>query len=307
VIKMVISTENLSKTYGQTKAVQKVSLTVNKGEIYGFLGLNGAGKTTTIRMLLGMIKPTSGLAKISGETVSAGSYQIWRDVGYMVETPYSYPELTVFDNLEIVRQLRGIKDKSATDKIIHKLSLQTHANKKAKNLSLGNAQRLGLAKALIHEPKILLLDEPTNGLDPEGIVEVRNLLRSMAHEKGITIFISSHLLGEISLIADRIGIIHEGKLISEMNAGEFEHLRHKDLIINTTDNQKAKKTLVQNEYAVSEYNQFLRCDSKKAVENPESISVMLVNAGCPPKSIQVESEDLETYFLRVIHAEGVKS
>jgi len=282
-------------------------LTVNQGEIYGFLGLNGAGKTTTIRMLLGMIKPSAGLAKISGETVSAGSYQLWHDVGYMVETPYSYPELTVFDNLEIVRQLRGIKDKTATDKIIHKLSLQTHSNKKVKDLSLGNNQRLGLAKALIHEPEILLLDEPTNGLDPEGIVEIRNLLRSMAHEKGITIFISSHLLGEISLIADRIGIIHGGKLINEMNAGEFEHLRHKDLIINTTDNQKAKELLIQNGYAVSEHNQFLRCDNKRAVESPESISVMLVNAGCPPKSIQIESEDLETYFLRVIHAEGVKS
>jgi len=304
---MVISTENLSKTYGQTKAVQKVSLTVNQGEIYGFLGLNGAGKTTTIRMLLGMIKPTSGFAKINGEMVSAGSYQIWRNVGYMVETPYAYPDLTVYENLEIVRQLRGIKDKTATDRIIQKLSLQNHASKKAKNLSLGNAQRLGLAKALIHEPEILLLDEPTNGLDPEGIVEIRNLLRSMAREKGITIFISSHLLGEISLIADRIGIIHEGKLINEMNAGEFEHLRRKDLIINTTNNQKAEKLLVQNGYAVSEHNKFLRCDSKRAIESPESISIMLVNAGCPPKLIQVESEDLETYFLRVIHAEGVKS
>jgi len=299
-----ISTDNLSKIYGNTNAVQQVSLTVNKGEIYGFLGLNGAGKTTTIRMLLGMIKPTSGYARINGRIVSAASYQIWRDVGYMVETPYSYPELTVFENIEIVRKLRGVSNKAATDNIIRKLSLQAHANKKAKDLSLGNAQRLGIAKALIHEPKILLLDEPTNGLDPEGIVEVRNLLRSMAHEKGITIFISSHLLGEISLIAGRIGIIHKGKLINEMNADEFEYLRHKSLIINTADNQKALALLSEQGYTASNQNLFIRCDNKQAIEKPEDITVLLTNAGCPPKHIQIEAEDLESYFLRVIHEKG---
>ena len=255
-------------------------------------------------MLLGMIKPTSGSAKINGTTVSAGSYQLWSDVGYMVETPYAYPEITVFENLEIIRNLRGIRDKTATHRMIQKLSLQAHANKKAKNLSLGNAGRLGIAKALIHEPKILLLDEPTNGLDPEGIVEVRNLLRSMAHEQGVTIFISSHLLVEISMIADRIGIIHGGSLISEMNANEFEQMRHKTLLINTNDNQRALHFLKQKGYAVLEQDQLLRCADKTAVEKPEDVAVLLVNAGYPPKHIQVEHEDLETYFLRVIHAKG---
>ena len=303
-IRTVISTDKLSKIYGRLHAVQNVSLNVNKGEIYGFLGLNGAGKTTTIRMLLGMVRPSSGSVKINGRAVNAGSYQIWRDVGYMVEIPYAYPELTVFDNLEIVRKLRGISNRAATDEIIHKLSLQGCAGKKAKELSLGNAQRMGLAKALIHEPKILLLDEPTNGLDPEGIVEIRNLLQYLARDRDTTIFISSHLLGEISLIADRIGIIHEGILINEINANEFERQRHKQVIINTVDNQRALKILSQKGYAVSKRNQFIQCDDKKAVERPEDITVMLTNAGCPPKHIQIEAEDLETYFLRVIHSKG---
>jgi len=303
----VITTENLSKTYGKTKAVREVSLSVNKGEIYGFLGLNGAGKTTTIRMLLGMIKPGAGCAKINGRVVSAGSYSIWRDVGYMVESPNAYPDLTVFENLEIVRRLRGMEDKTATDRIIRRLSLQSHADKKAKDLSLGNAQRLGLAKALIHEPGILLLDEPTNGLDPEGIVEVRNLLRRMAHDKGVTIFLSSHLLGEISLVADRIGIIHEGRLINEMNAEEFEHLRRKDLIIDTADNQAASRLLSQQGYAMDRHRQWLSCNSKAAVEKPEEVTLILANAGLPPKQIRVEAEDLETYFLRIVHAKEAES
>ena len=303
---MVISTDRLTKAYSRTIAVRQVSLNVSEGEIYGFLGLNGAGKTTTIRMLLGMIRSTSGRAVINGETVSAGSHRIWRDVGYMVETPYAYPELTVFENLEIVRKLRGIEDKTATERIIRKLSLQDYMHRKSKYLSLGNSQRLGLAKALIHEPKILLLDEPANGLDPEGIVEIRGLLRAMAHEQGVTVFISSHQLSEISLIADRIGIIHRGSLINEINAYEFEHLRHKELVVNTVDNQKALSLLSRNGYAVSDQNGHIICADKNAVEKPEDVSVLLVNAGCPPKQIQVESEDLEAYFLRVIHAEGMK-
>jgi ABC-2 type transport system ATP-binding protein len=211
----VIRTESLSKHYGKLKAVDEVSISVQKGEIYGFLGLNGAGKTTTIRMLLGLISPTSGAAYLNNNKVSPGNTEMWKDIGYLVEVPYSYPDLTVWENLEIIRRLRFLKDNRSTLNIIEKLRLEPYSDVLSKNLSLGNSQRLGLAKALIHEPDILLLDEPANGLDPEGIVEIRELLEDLAANSGVTVFISSHILGEISKLATRIGIIHEGKLIHE--------------------------------------------------------------------------------------------
>jgi ABC-2 type transport system ATP-binding protein len=218
----IITTDQLSKRYGKLHAVDGVSLNVWKGEIYGFLGLNGAGKTTAIRMLLGMIRPTAGAAYICGKKAHAGNYRLWEQVGYMVETPYSYPDITVAENLEITRRLRGLDDANAVKSVMEKLQLTRYKDRKTKTLSLGNAQRLGLAKALIHNPAILILDEPSNGLDPAGIVEIRQLLLDMAGNNGVTIFISSHILGEISRLAARIGIIHEGRLIEEVETSELQ-------------------------------------------------------------------------------------
>jgi ABC-2 type transport system ATP-binding protein len=218
----IITTDQLSKRYGKLLAVDGVSLNVRKGEIYGFLGLNGAGKTTAIRMLLGMIRPTAGAAYIRGKKINAGNYRLWGQVGYLVETPYSYPDITVTENLEITRRLRGLDDVNAVKSVMEKLQLTRDKDRKTKTLSLGNAQRLGLAKALIHNPAILILDEPSNGLDPAGIVEIRQLLLDMAGNDGVTIFISSHILGEISRLAARIGIIHEGRLLQEIETSELQ-------------------------------------------------------------------------------------
>lgn len=239
----IISTTNLTKTYGEIHAVDNVNLSVKQGEIFGFLGLNGAGKTTTIRMLLGMIAPTSGQCYLQGKKVSACNIKTWRDVGYIVETPYSYPELTVRENLEIVRRLRGIEDKSCVNWIIKKLKLEEYASKKSKYLSLGNAQRLGIAKAIIHKPKILILDEPTNGLDPAGIVEVRQLLMDLAKNSDVTILISSHKLDEISRIATNIAIIHDGKLIKEIDGEQLENELKKLLILDGKDRIAMKSVL----------------------------------------------------------------
>jgi len=150
----IIQTENLTKKFGDFKAVDNVSINVRIGEIYGFLGLNGAGKTTTIRLLLGMIKPNAGSISLFGQSTKQAA-KIWNDVGYLVETPYSYPDLTVKENLEVFHRLRGLKDKKLIDNVIDKLQLSQYKDKKAKYLSLGNCQRLGLAKALIHKPKLL--------------------------------------------------------------------------------------------------------------------------------------------------------
>lgn len=296
----VIQTEKLTKKFGDTIAVDDVSINVREGEIYGFLGLNGAGKTTTIRLLLGMIKPDSGTISLFGQNAKQAS-RIWNDVGYLVETPYSYPNLTVKENLEVIYHLRGLKDKKQIDKIISVLQLEQYENIKAKFLSLGNSQRLGLAKALIHNPKLLILDEPINGLDPAGIVEIREFLKDLVKNHNTTIFLSSHILSEISKVATRIGIVHKGKLIKEINSNELELQIIKKLCVNTSDNHKASQILSGKGFTVS-INEFGVIESidKKAITEPETIATLLVNSGLPPKMLNVIEEDLEAYFLRII-------
>ena len=298
----IIKTHNLTKTFGNVHAVDGVSLSVKKGEIYGFLGLNGAGKTTTIRMLLGMISPTMGKSFLFNKKVNTDSYDLWAKVGYLVETPYSYPELTVKENLEITRRLRQIPNTSVDD-IIQQLKLTSYKDRKAKHLSLGNAQRLGLAKALIHNPDVLILDEPSNGLDPAGIVEIRELLKDLASNHGVTIFISSHNLGEIFKLVNRIGIIHEGKLIQEVNSNQLEHLLNKRLIIDTLDKEATKTILKKEGFSVNLSNEgLLEIIGNKAINHPEKIASILVHAGMPPTLLKVEEENLESYFLRIIGA-----
>lgn len=300
----IINTDKLSKCYKDVKAVDNVSLNVSKGEIYGFLGLNGAGKSTTIRMLLGMIRPTSGTSYLLGKKVDAGNHKIWENVGYLVE-PYSYPELTVWDNLEMFRRLHNISDKSSVDSIIDKLQLTAYRNRKSKNLSLGNAQRLGLAKAMLHNPKILILDEPINGLDPAGIVEVRKLLQDLSVNKGVTVFISSHILGEVAKLANRIGIIHQGKLIQEVNSNEMDQLLHKRVVVNAHNIEAVHKKLVDVGYSVGfTEDGNLELSDQNALNYPEEIANILVYAGLPPTLLKIEVEDLESYFLRIIRMKG---
>jgi len=297
----VIKTENLTKYFGNLHAVESVSLKVRKGEIYGFLGLNGAGKTTTIRMLLGMIHPTTGSASLFGKKVSTDNSGLWEKIGYLVETPHSYPELTVWENLEIIRRLRQIPDKEAVEEVINKLQLTSYRNRKTKYLSSGNSQRLGLAKALLHHPDILILDEPANGLDPAGIVEMRELFWELAFHHEVTIFISSHILGEISKFATRIGIIHEGRLIQELNAEQLARLLHKKLVVNAHDKEAVKSKLINDGYSVNlSKDGILQITDEEAIKHPEKIADILVHAGLPPTLLKVEEEDLESYFLRII-------
>lgn len=274
-MKYVIETERLTKNFGALAAVDEVSLHVQEGEIYGFLGLNGAGKTTVIRMLLGLARPSSGKVFLEGMPILAGRQGPWARVGYLVEMPYSYPELSVFENLLVIARLRSLRGKEPIDQIIEQLQLEPYRHVKARNLSLGNAQRLGLAKALMHRPDILILDEPTNGLDPAGIVEVREMLRAMAKDQGITIFISSHILGEISRLASRIGIIHQGRLIQEIDARELDAVRSKKLLLDPGD----RPALVEG---------LQKLGLKVAQREDQLLEVM-------------QEEELESYFLRIIH------
>jgi len=306
-MEFAIETNGLSKFYGDVHAVDSVNLRVKPGEIYGFLGLNGAGKTTTIRALLGMIRPSLGNVKVLDQAVGPHGRGPWARVGHLVENPSAYPELTVRENLEIARRLHGKSDASATSRIIERLGLASYADRKAGTLSTGNLQRLGLARALLHGPELLILDEPANGLDPAGVVEIRELLESLASEKGVTIFMSSHILTEVDRLATRIGIIHKGRLIEELNTDRLEQLRARKLIVQARDMEGAKQAILKAGLHLMEAKDHsLFLDEMRAVESPDEVARLLVNAGMPPTRLAVEQENLEEYFLRLTNESSLR-
>ncbi len=297
----IIQTWGLSKRFGDVLAVNAVDLRVERGEVYGFVGLNGAGKTTTIRALLGMIRPSAGTVSLFGGPVGPNGHGPWRRVGHLVERPAAYPELTVAENLEVARRLVGVPDRAATARAIERFGLASYAGRRARTLSTGNLQRLGLARAFLHEPELVVLDEPANGLDPAGVVEVRDLLVSAARERGVTVFMSSHILAEVDRLATRIGIIHNGRLIEELDRGELERRRKRRLVVDARDRAMAAAALHAAGYAVTiaGENGPLEIRDSRAVEAPEEVARVLVAAGVPPIRLGVEQEALEQHFLRL--------
>jgi ABC-2 type transport system ATP-binding protein len=294
-----IETQGLSKSFGQVRAVDGIALRVRPGEIYGFLGLNGAGKTTTIRALLGMIRPSSGSVRVLGHDVGPHGRGPWHRVGHLVEAPAAYPELTVSENLEIARRLHQISDRQSSQRAIELLGLRPYAGRKAGTLSTGNLQRLALARALLHSPELIILDEPANGLDPAGVVEIRDLLGRLASEQGVTVFMSSHILTEVDRLATRIGIIHRGRLLEELDAGRLAGLRTQRLEVVTRDPETAYRVLLSARYDISRSGTTLVLTEPRALESPDVIATLLVNAGTPPVRLAVVQEDLEQYFLRL--------
>src|SRR5512136_290839 len=289
---LVIETEDLGKHYRDVRAVEHLSLRVAEGEIYAFLGLNGAGKTTTIRMLLGMIKPTTGYARVLQTRVRLGRREPWASVGYLVEMPHSYPELTVYENLEVARRLHPGTPREAVDRIIERMGLASYADRRAGTLSQGNAQRLGLAKALLHSPQLLFLDEPANGLDPAGIVEIRELLLELTREQGVTVFMSSHILAEVSRLAMRIGIIHQGRLLQELDIAELERNRRRRLLLRARDLEAAHRALSAAGHAAEILSDgIIELKNPDSVDSPDAIATLLVQAGVPPTELHIEVED----------------
>lgn len=295
----VIEIQNFSKRFGSVKAVDGVNVTVRRGEIYGFLGLNGAGKTTTIRALLGMIKPTAGNIRVLGQSLGADVRAVWARVGHLVESPSAYPELSVRENLHVARRLQGLQNPKAVDEIMARLSIDGYADRKAGNLSLGNLQRLGLARALLHDPELIILDEPANGLDPAGVVEIRELLAALAREQSKTIFMSSHILSEVDRLATRIGIIHNGKMLAELDADKLEALRKKRLGIQTRDRARAFEILSQAGYFPTVEDESILLLDPRALEHPDEVATLLVGANVAPTRLAVDQENLEDYFLRL--------
>jgi ABC-2 type transport system ATP-binding protein len=301
-----IATDALTKRFrGDVLAVDGVDLRVARGEIYAFLGLNGAGKSTTIRMLLGMIKPTAGHAELLGVRIVPGANELWRRVGHLVETATAYPELTVVENLDVARRLAGIEDRGRVDLMVDRLALNAYAGRRAGTLSLGNLQRLALARALLHGPEVLILDEPANGLDPAGVIEIRDLLRDLALHEGVTVFMSSHILGEVDLLASRIGIVHRGRLVEELDSAALEQRRDRRLVIATRDLEAAETALLAAGLTPRRRAEGrLELRDVLALEAPEKVAEILVSAGVPPTHLAIARESLEEHFMRLTSDEA---
>ena len=298
-----IRTLGLSKSFGPVKAVVNVNLEVRRGEIYGFLGRNGAGKTTTIRMLLGLVKPGAGEISIFGKPIQGARAEILSRTGFFVESPAAYPNLTVTENLRIHQSLTRAPA-SAVGDVIDLLKLGEYADRRAGRLSLGNRQRLSLARALLHRPELLILDEPANGLDPAGIIEIRSLLRGLADRHGVTIFMSSHLLDEVEHLADRVGIVHAGRLVEEVDYRELR--QHGTLAIEIeVDDVAGAERVLREELGLTGLSRSgggaLRVTDRAA--KPAPIARALVGAGISLRRLLPMEEDLERHFMRLTGGE----
>jgi ABC-2 type transport system ATP-binding protein len=303
---LVVSSNGLTKRYGTgVLAVDRISLSVGGGEIYALLGLNGAGKSTTIRMLLAMITPTAGTVELFGRPIKRGASDIWRRVGHLIESATVYPELTVRENVDVARRLVGVDEPDAVDRLVDRLGLREYGDRRAGFLSLGNKQRLALATALVGDPELLVLDEPANGLDPAGVIEIRELLRGLAIEDGVTVFMSSHILAEVDQLATRIGILHQGRLIEEVDGDALDRNRDRRLEIGARDLAALDATLRRAGFSTERVvepgrDAVVVLRDHRAVDAPDEIARILAGAGVPPTHLAVVRESLEEHFMRVI-------
>ena len=249
---VILKTYNITKKYGNQLAVDNVNMTIKKGEIYGFIGQNGAGKTTLIRLITGLIHKSAGEIELLGANGENELNKARTMIGSLIETPSFYTNMTARENLEVSRLVRDIPGKKCVDEVLDLVGLKDVEKKKVKNFSLGMRQRLGIANALMGNPKLLILDEPINGLDPMGIIEIRELLKKINKEKDMTILISSHILSELSELATTYGIISKGKLIEEITAKELSEKCRQYISLKVDDTSRAV-TLLERELGISDY------------------------------------------------------
>ena len=287
----ILTTDKLTKTYGTKDAAKDVSIHVREGSIYGLIGRNGAGKTTVMRMISGLSKPTSGTYEMHGENRFG--------VGVLIESPGIYPNMSAFENLRLKCIAMGCYSKEYVDNLLNIAGLENTGKKNAGSFSLGMRQRLGIALALVGDPKMIVLDEPINGLDPQGIVEVRHTLERLREEKGITIMISSHILDELGKLADSYGIIHEGKLLDEFTIEDLADRCGQYVTVKTDNNPKAL-AIIQKEgfpraYIDNDGN--IRVDD--AIHQSADLNKALVNSGIAVNEIFIKNISLEDYYLSV--------
>lgn len=296
----ILKMSNLTKRYARKNAVNNVNISIYKGDIYGFIGKNGAGKTTTMKMIAGLVKPTSGTIELFGsENLIKGR----KKTSTVIENPAIYPYMNARQNVEIQRILKGVEDKSITDELIELVGLKDAGRKKAKNFSLGMKQRLAIAIALVGDPEFLILDEPTNGLDPSGIKEMRDLILKLNREAGITVFISSHILGELNKMVTRYGVINEGNLVAEFDASELSKRIKPCIKLVVNDPEKTVEIIKE---------RFGEIDAKisdntvhiyENIDNFIELNSVLTDADIIVSSLTKEQEDYENYFLKLMEGE----
>lgn len=296
----VLRTRDISKKYGEAYALENVSIEIKRGQIYGLIGLNGAGKTTFMRAVAGLVSLTGGEVELFEQTSERALQRGRRRIGQSIETPAIYPNMTAEQNLEIQRIIGGVPDKDAVKKTLEVVGLADTGKKKAKNFSLGMKQRLALAIALITNPEFLILDEPANGLDPKGIIEIRELMRRLTQERGLTLLVSSHLLDELAQVATHYGIIDRGRLIKQLSAEELALETRQHIRIITKDSAKAFALLKENFgvtecQVVSESELWVREQTNRTGE----MNTMLVQNGIVVESISVTEQRLEEYFIKL--------
>ncbi len=299
----VIQTSGLSKRYKDKWAVDHLDLQVEQGDIYGFIGRNGAGKSTTLKLLCGLIRPTQGEATIFGKPIRDGVVR--RRVGALIEQPGLYPDQSGRENLLLYATLRGLDSpERQVDEILETVGLSPKEKKPAKHYSMGMKQRLGVGLALLGGPDLLLLDEPINGLDPEGIREMRELLLRLNRERGLTILVSSHILGELSKIATRYGIIQEGRMVEQVTASELEQKCTDYLHLRTDQPQKAA-ALLERELRVARWEMRPEGEIRiyEAVDT-KAAGQVLAQAGIAVEEMGLHRQDLESYFLERMGGSG---
>ena len=298
---VILKTYNITKKYGNQVAVNNVNMTIKKGEIYGFIGQNGAGKTTLIRLITGLIHKTGGEIELLGATGEAELNKSRTMIGSLIETPSFYTNMTARENLEVSRLVRNIPGKKCIDEVLELVGLKDIEKKKVKNFSLGMRQRLGIANALMGNPKLLILDEPINGLDPMGIVEIRELLKKINKEKDMTILISSHILSELSELATTYGIISNGKLIEEITAKQLSEKCRQYIDLKVDDTARAV-ILLERELGISDYEVLEDSNIKvfSNLDNVGEVNSLLSRSGIIVESISVKGENLEEYFMNKV-------
>ncbi|MFS0674286.1 ATP-binding cassette domain-containing protein [Ornithinibacillus sp. 179-J 7C1 HS] len=294
----ILKATNISKTYGEHKALDKVSIEIKRGMIYGLIGENGAGKSTFMRTIMGLININEGEIELFGETGAKGLQHARRRMGQSIETPALYPELTARENLRVQAANGGVSEREIDD-LLRLMNLQSTNKKKAKNFSLGMRQRLAIASTLITNPEFLILDEPTNGLDPSGIVEMREIIQRLVRERGITVLLSSHLLDELSQVATHYGILHDGKLINELSKEDLSRETRQHIELETTEVEKAVTVL--DEIGVSDYEVINKTEINiyEQLDNVASINRSLVLNDVTVSRIGTTRQKLEDYFLQL--------
>lgn len=295
----IMTTEGLTKIYGSKAAAEDINIHIREGEVYGLIGRNGAGKTTIMRMLSGLSNPTSGNFTMFGKS-GAEAKKLMHQVGVLIEHPGLYPHLSARENLKIKSIALGVKDSKKTiDEIIELVGLENTGRKPCGSFSLGMRQRLGIALAIIGDPKLIILDEPINGLDPQGIVEVRKMLETLRDEKKITIMISSHILEELGKLADSYGIIHEGHLLDEFTTEEFTKRTGKFVTVKTSSNDKAVEALKKEGFNDISIDNDHNIRISGALDKTEMIAKTVVGAGIGLRELIITNTSLEDYYLSV--------